>query len=197
MPSSSCAATPRSLPTLRHGGGPHRSPASSAPFFKQRSSTIGCGSRRSCGWRSSTPRAAPPSTLSSRAAGRTADRSQRSHCDRRRDVRARRVGRAQRRIPPRAAPDALIAAAAAEHGAIAVLHRDAHFDRLAAVLTSRASSFQGPDLASGPPPCQKEKPRSNHKVPEHRAKREPGIGRPSGAPTGPSATTPRRSPLPS
>lgn len=30
--------------------------------------------------------------------------------------------------------DALIAAAAAEHGGIAVLHRDAHFDKLAEVL---------------------------------------------------------------
>ncbi len=35
------------------------------------------------------------------------------------------------RVPP---TDALIAAAAAEHGGLAVLHRDAHFDRLAAVL---------------------------------------------------------------
>ncbi len=42
------------------------------------------------------------------------------------------------RVPP---TDALIAAAAAEHGAIAVLHRDAHFDRLAEVLT-----FQGVQL---------------------------------------------------
>jgi predicted nucleic acid-binding protein len=31
-------------------------------------------------------------------------------------------------------PDALIAAAAAEYGGLAVLHRDAHFDRLAEVL---------------------------------------------------------------
>jgi len=31
--------------------------------------------------------------------------------------------------------DALIAAAAAEHGAIALLHRDTHFDKLAEVLT--------------------------------------------------------------
>jgi predicted nucleic acid-binding protein len=30
--------------------------------------------------------------------------------------------------------DALIAAAAAEHGGLAVLHRDAHFDKLAKVL---------------------------------------------------------------
>jgi predicted nucleic acid-binding protein len=42
------------------------------------------------------------------------------------------------RVPP---TDALIAAAAAEHGGIAVLHRDAHFDRLAEVLT-----FQGVQL---------------------------------------------------
>lgn len=34
--------------------------------------------------------------------------------------------------------DALIAAAAAEHGAAVVLHRDTHFDKLAEVLT-----FQG------------------------------------------------------
>jgi predicted nucleic acid-binding protein len=31
--------------------------------------------------------------------------------------------------------DALIAAAAAEHGGVAVLHRDTHFDKLAEVLT--------------------------------------------------------------
>lgn len=37
--------------------------------------------------------------------------------------------------------DALIAAAAAEHGAIAVLHRDTHFDKLAEVL-----AFQGVEL---------------------------------------------------
>jgi predicted nucleic acid-binding protein len=35
------------------------------------------------------------------------------------------------RVPP---TDALIAAAAAEHGGLAVLHRDAHFERLAEVL---------------------------------------------------------------
>ena len=39
------------------------------------------------------------------------------------------------RVP---ATDVLIAAAAAEHGGLAVLHRDAHFDRLAEVL-----AFQG------------------------------------------------------
>jgi predicted nucleic acid-binding protein len=39
------------------------------------------------------------------------------------------------RVPP---TDALIAAAAAEHGGIAVLHHDTHFDKLAEVL-----SFQG------------------------------------------------------
>jgi predicted nucleic acid-binding protein len=37
--------------------------------------------------------------------------------------------------------DALIAAAAAEHGAVAVLHRDAHFDKLSEVL-----AFQGVKL---------------------------------------------------
>jgi predicted nucleic acid-binding protein len=31
--------------------------------------------------------------------------------------------------------DALIAAAAAEHGRVALLHRDTHFDKLAEVLT--------------------------------------------------------------
>jgi predicted nucleic acid-binding protein len=36
------------------------------------------------------------------------------------------------RVPP---TDALIAAAASEHGGLAVLHRDVHFDRLAEVLT--------------------------------------------------------------
>jgi hypothetical protein len=45
--------------------------------------------------------------------------------------------------------DALIAAAAAEHGGIALLHRDTHFDKLAEVLTfendSRTSSFQDPE----------------------------------------------------
>ena len=41
--------------------------------------------------------------------------------------------------------DALIAAAAAEHGGIAVLHRDTHFDKLAEVLT-----FENVEL---PEPC--------------------------------------------
>jgi predicted nucleic acid-binding protein len=31
--------------------------------------------------------------------------------------------------------DSLIAAAAAEHGGVALLHRNTHFDKLAAVLT--------------------------------------------------------------
>ena len=35
------------------------------------------------------------------------------------------------RVPP---TDALIAAAAAEHGGLAVMHRDAHFNRLAEVM---------------------------------------------------------------
>jgi predicted nucleic acid-binding protein len=38
--------------------------------------------------------------------------------------------------------DALIAAAAAEHGAVPVLHCDAHFDKLAEVL-----AFQGVKLS--------------------------------------------------
>ena len=42
------------------------------------------------------------------------------------------------RVPP---TDALIAAAAAQHGGLAVLHHDAHFDRLAEVL-----AFQGVEL---------------------------------------------------
>lgn len=42
------------------------------------------------------------------------------------------------RVPP---TDALIAAAAAEHGGLAVLHRDTHFDRLAEVL-----AFQSVEL---------------------------------------------------
>jgi predicted nucleic acid-binding protein len=45
------------------------------------------------------------------------------------------------RIPP---ADALIAAAAAEHGGIAVLHRDAHFDRLATVLHFQSVALPGP-----------------------------------------------------
>jgi predicted nucleic acid-binding protein len=39
--------------------------------------------------------------------------------------------------------DALIAAAAAEHGGLAVLHRDAHFDRLAEVLAFRSIRLPG------------------------------------------------------
>ena len=44
------------------------------------------------------------------------------------------------RVPP---TDALIAAAAAEHGALAVLHRDAHFDRLAEVLAFPSIPLSG------------------------------------------------------
>jgi predicted nucleic acid-binding protein len=40
--------------------------------------------------------------------------------------------------------DALIAAAAAEHGGLAVLHRDAHFDRLAEVLAFQSIALPGP-----------------------------------------------------
>jgi predicted nucleic acid-binding protein len=40
--------------------------------------------------------------------------------------------------------DALIAAAAAEHGGLAVLHRDAHFERLAEVLTFQIVALPGP-----------------------------------------------------
>ena len=45
------------------------------------------------------------------------------------------------RVPP---TDALIAAAAAEHGGLAVLHRDAHFDRLAEVLVFQSVEFPVP-----------------------------------------------------
>jgi predicted nucleic acid-binding protein len=45
------------------------------------------------------------------------------------------------RVPP---TDALIAAAAAEHSALAVLHRDAHFDRLAEVLAFQTVPLPGP-----------------------------------------------------
>lgn len=45
------------------------------------------------------------------------------------------------RVPP---TDALIAAAAAEHGGIAVLHRDAHFDRLAEVLAFQSIELPVP-----------------------------------------------------
>ena len=40
--------------------------------------------------------------------------------------------------------DALIAAAAAEHGGLAVLHRDAHFDRLAEILAFQSVTLPGP-----------------------------------------------------
>jgi predicted nucleic acid-binding protein len=40
--------------------------------------------------------------------------------------------------------DALIAAAAAEHGGLAVMHRDAHFDRLAEVLAFQSVVLPGP-----------------------------------------------------
>jgi predicted nucleic acid-binding protein len=40
--------------------------------------------------------------------------------------------------------DALIAAAAAEHGGLAVLHRDAHFDRLAETLAFDSVTLPGP-----------------------------------------------------
>lgn len=44
------------------------------------------------------------------------------------------------RVPP---TDALIAAAAAEHGGLAVLHRDTHFDRLAEVLAFQSIQLPG------------------------------------------------------
>lgn len=44
------------------------------------------------------------------------------------------------RVPP---TDALIAAAAADHGGLAVLHRDAHFDRLAEVLAFGSVALPG------------------------------------------------------
>ncbi|MGH2961592.1 MAG: PIN domain-containing protein [Solirubrobacterales bacterium] len=44
------------------------------------------------------------------------------------------------RVPP---TDAVIAAAAAEHGGLAVLHRDAHFDRLAEVLAFESVELAG------------------------------------------------------
>src|SRR5206468_4552504 len=52
-----------------------------------------------------------------------------------------RCGDGHHRIPP---ADALIAAAAAEHGGLAVLHRDAHFDRLATVLHFQSVPLPGP-----------------------------------------------------
>ena len=45
------------------------------------------------------------------------------------------------RVPP---TDALIAAAAAEHGGLAVLHRDAHFDRLVEVLAFQSVALPTP-----------------------------------------------------
>jgi hypothetical protein len=40
--------------------------------------------------------------------------------------------------------DALIVAAAAEHGGVAVLHRDTHFDKLAEVLAFENIELPGP-----------------------------------------------------
>jgi predicted nucleic acid-binding protein len=40
--------------------------------------------------------------------------------------------------------DALIAAAAAEHGGLAVPHKDSHFDRLATVLAFESVTLPGP-----------------------------------------------------
>ncbi len=40
--------------------------------------------------------------------------------------------------------DALIAAGAAEHGGLAVLHRDGHFDRLAETLAFQSVTLPGP-----------------------------------------------------
>jgi predicted nucleic acid-binding protein len=40
--------------------------------------------------------------------------------------------------------DALIAAAAAEHGAVAVLHHDTHFDKLAEVLAFQSIQLRAP-----------------------------------------------------
>lgn len=40
--------------------------------------------------------------------------------------------------------DALIAAAAAQHGGVAVLHRDGHFERLAEVLAFESVGLPGP-----------------------------------------------------
>jgi predicted nucleic acid-binding protein len=45
------------------------------------------------------------------------------------------------RVPP---TDALIAAAAAEHGGLAVLHRDVHFDRLAEALVFQSVALPIP-----------------------------------------------------
>lgn len=50
-------------------------------------------------------------------------------------------GAGHHRIP---VTDALIAAAAAEHGGLAVLHRDAHFERLAEVLGFESVALPGP-----------------------------------------------------
>jgi predicted nucleic acid-binding protein len=44
-------------------------------------------------------------------------------------------------VPP---TDALIAAATAEHGRVALLHRDSHFDRLAEILAFESMRLPGP-----------------------------------------------------
>jgi hypothetical protein len=48
--------------------------------------------------------------------------------------------------------DTLIAAAAAEHGGIAVLHRDTHFTKLAEVLAFENVELPGPLTRSTPRP---------------------------------------------
>jgi predicted nucleic acid-binding protein len=46
--------------------------------------------------------------------------------------------------------DALIAAGAAEHGGLAVLHGDTHFDRLAETLAFQSVTLLGPCLRADP-----------------------------------------------
>lgn len=102
------------------------------------------GSRRSFGWRSCTRRARARS--SSRwnpswmryGSSATIARSLTPRCALA-ELAARNDG--YHRVP---LTDALIAAAAAEHGGLAVLHRDAHFDRLSETLAFHSVPLPGP-----------------------------------------------------
>jgi len=92
--------------------------------------------RRSSGWRSSTPArsASEYTAVETELDGFRILRNDRAVADAAMSA----VGElaehsdGYHRVP---LPDALIAAAAAEHGGIALLHRDTHFDKLAEVLT--------------------------------------------------------------
>lgn len=103
------------------------------------------GSRRSFGWRSCTP--ARTSTefvaLESELDALRIVRNDRAVADAAMRALAELAARndGYKRVP---LTDALIAAAAAEHGGLAVLHRDAHFDRLSETLAFHSVPLPGP-----------------------------------------------------